>query len=107
MEQNNSYNKNEREEERKYLQQLLNNYSFLDKKKKNNKKMQYGGNNSDSIDGPNVLDGPDGGFPPIYICDSNDIDNENKNREYVKHKNAISIKKIMEKRRNITPINIV
>lgn len=48
---------------------------------------------------------PDGGFPPIFICEQSsgqDIE-ENKNREYSKHKNAISIKQIMEKRRNTTP----
>jgi len=66
------------------------------RKFKYNKK-QYGGATSSS----NI---PNGGFPPLYICDKQDKEDiENKNREYSKHKNAISIKQIMEKRRNITP----
>lgn len=49
---------------------------------------------------------PTGGFPPIYLCDDNmdnKTDSESK-REYTTHKTAISIKDIMEKRRNITPM---
>jgi hypothetical protein len=48
---------------------------------------------------------PYGGFPPIYLCDTKEIKEEEntKNREYNKHKNAISIKQIMEQRKNIKP----
>lgn len=54
---------------------------------------------------------PNGGFPPIYVCDkkkplSTNIieDEEKKKREYTTHKASVSIKSIMEKRRKITPI---
>ncbi|AYV78751.1 MAG: hypothetical protein Edafosvirus30_2 [Edafosvirus sp.] len=55
-----------------------------------------------------TINRPTGGFPPIYVCDEIDkqalIENEeNKKREYSTNKTAVSIKKIMEKRRNATP----
>jgi hypothetical protein len=53
---------------------------------------------------------PNGGFPPIYICND---DNEKSTREYAKkeikkqnyktHNTSVSIKKIMELRRNANP----
>ena len=50
---------------------------------------------------------PNGGFPPIYMCTDNDkLNNDNpdtKKREYVAPKSSVSIKSIMEKKRNITP----
>lgn len=47
---------------------------------------------------------PHGGFPPIYICDKNTKEeNITKEREYVSHKNTVSIKDIMKTRRDITP----
>ena len=44
---------------------------------------------------------PNGGFPPIFICNSRDIKkSENTgNREYATPKSAISIKDIMNRRR--------
>jgi len=51
---------------------------------------------------------PNGGFPPIVLCndakedefsDSDDI----KVRQYNSHKNAVSIKQIMDKRKEVTP----
>ena len=61
-----------------------------------------------------MKDKPNGGFPPLKICqknkDSEDINNTNillnqkkdiKKREYVKTKNTVSIKEIIEKRKNI------
>lgn len=51
---------------------------------------------------------PNGGFPPIILCDnvkeeeftdSDDI----KVRQYNSHKNAVSIKQIMDKRKEVTP----
>ena len=61
---------------------------------------QIGGNN----------DVPTGGFLPIYICDnkdkeveSNKNDDEQSKREYKTHKSAVSIKTILEKRRENTP----
>lgn len=60
---------------------------------------------SDSEDNFNIQNGgavtskPNGGFPPIYICDSREQTKENTgNREYSTHKTAISIKDIMKKR---------
>ena len=54
---------------------------------------------------------PNGGFPPIYICKEkvkklkdNLPDNEEASkREYKTHKTSVSIKKIMEQRRNVNP----
>ncbi len=48
---------------------------------------------------------PNGGFPPIYICNRVDIkkEEENKNREYSTHKTAVTIKQIMESRKLSTP----
>jgi hypothetical protein len=57
--------------------------------------MQKGGKNSSSV--------PNGGFPPIYICDSTKEQKEKStSREYNTHKTAISIHDIMKKRRNKT-----
>ena len=51
---------------------------------------------------------PSGGFPPIYLCDKDDIDVEisdetKKKREYKTHKTAVSITEIMQRRRNVQP----
>lgn len=50
---------------------------------------------------------PDGGFPPIYLCkqvkDEKINISDNKKREYETHKTSVSIKSILEKRRDITP----
>jgi len=56
---------------------------------------------------------PTGGFLPIYICDKKNIggppkngspdNNEKVKREYKTHKTAVSIKSILEKRRENTP----
>lgn len=48
---------------------------------------------------------PFGGFPPIFVCsnDSKTDNDENKNREYSTHKTSVSIKDIMQRRRNATP----
>lgn len=63
------------------------------------KNNQHGGNSNDF---------PNGGFPPIYLCDKNSIvADENKNREYSTVKTSVSIKDILSKRRDATPfINI-
>jgi len=80
--------------ERKYLNELMKNH-YLESESDYIQKTQKGG----------LKNEPYGGFPPIYLCESKEIkqEEENKNREYNKHKNAISIKQIMEKRKNITP----
>ena len=48
---------------------------------------------------------PNGGFPPIikYSKAEQLVSEKNKNREFKSNKDAISIKDIMEKRREITP----
>jgi len=62
--------------------------------------MQYGGTENDI---------PNGGFPPIYICEVKrkeetlKDDDEKTKREYTTHKTAVSIKSILEKRRKNTP----
>lgn len=58
--------------------------------------------------GQNTYNKPTGGFPPIYICPKTstgeDIkDDELRRREYSSHKSAVSIKNIMEKRRDVVP----
>lgn len=59
-----------------------------------------GGENQDIIDEPN------GGFPPIYICtkkeetSSEETEQEQK-REYKTHKQSISIKTLLAKRRKV------
>lgn len=63
---------------------------------------QHGGGENDK---------PTGGFPPIYIHDEATknqdetlfVNNDKKKREYEKNKNAVSIKDIINKRRNLTP----
>ena len=65
------------------------------------KLINKGGNSIDK------LDIPTGGFPPIYLCDEYtklEENDENKNREYSSHKSTVSIKDILSKRRNITPL---
>lgn len=56
----------------------------------------------------NVSQGPTGGFPPITLCEKGESkkalsEDEKQKREYSSHKTAVSIKDIMEKRRDITP----
>jgi hypothetical protein len=48
---------------------------------------------------------PNGGFPPIikYSKAEQIVSEKNKNREFKSNKDAVSIKDIMEKRREITP----
>lgn len=50
-------------------------------------------------------DVPTGGFPPLIICDKKEIKEEEKNkvRALETKKTAISIKEIMEERKNVTP----
>ena len=61
---------------------------------------------SKNIGGTLNIDFPNGGFPPIYLCDNITIINENesKNRQYSSHKTSVSIKDILNKRRDINPI---
>jgi hypothetical protein len=49
---------------------------------------------------------PKGGFPPIIICKKNTEQeiNELRPREYSTHKNSVSIKDIMKKRRDVVPV---
>lgn len=59
--------------------------------------------------GQNDNNKPDGGFPPIYLCDSSQIleEEQNKNREYSAPKSAVSIKDILNKRRDSTPLFVI
>ena len=53
-----------------------------------------------------INDEPNGGFPPIYICDQESQTEESKEtekREFKTHKQTISIKTIMENRRKKLP----
>lgn len=54
------------------------------------------------------LNTPTGGFPPIIICEKSKSkesisEDDKQERAYSSHKTAVSIKDIMEKRRDITP----
>lgn len=79
----------------KYLDMLMRNHSLQSES-------EY------SQTGGIVLDGsvPFGGFPPLLLCSRNtkEESNEKKNREYSTHKTAVSIKDIMQKRRNVIPL---
>jgi len=51
-------------------------------------------------------DFPTGGFPPIHLCDPTKkeiSDKDIKKREYVSHKTTVTMKEIMEKRRDVEP----
>jgi len=55
-------------------------------------------------------DFPNGGFPPIFLCDKNNQiinEEENKNREYSSRKTSVSIKDILNERRDTTPFIIL
>jgi len=61
------------------------------------KKSQDGGANNDKTM-------PTAGFPPIFICQKGDKQQEeDKNRGFATKKTAVSIKEIMEERRSNTP----
>jgi hypothetical protein len=81
--------------EKQYINNLMKNH-LLESETESSLIQKGGGEQNDM---------PFGGFPPIFICDIKEIkqEEENKNREYNTHKNALTIKQIMEKRRNATP----
>jgi len=62
-------------------------------------------NTSDSVEQYVGSNKPNGGFPPIYICKKQKDDmklsktDEKTKREYETHKTTISIKSILDKRR--------
>lgn len=78
--------------EKKYLDGLMKN-NWLNSESESEYNINQKGGNRDE---------PYGGFPPIYICDKAEIkeEKENINREYSKHNNALSIKQIMESRKD-------
>jgi hypothetical protein len=61
------------------------------------------------VGGSNDENKPNGGFPPIYICSSQEEkdgkgnEDEKVKREFKSNKTAVSIKSILEKRRDKTP----
>lgn len=65
-----------------------------------------GGSVAEDIDIP--IDIPSGGFPPLYLCSQEDLkeNQEEKSREFKIQKGSVSIKSILEKRRNVAPITI-
>ncbi|AYV75928.1 MAG: hypothetical protein Terrestrivirus3_197 [Terrestrivirus sp.] len=112
----------------KYLDMLMKNYPLMNdssdeeleyrykiKSKSNKSKSQSGGKRhayekyeSDEANKIGNGDVPYGGFPPIFLCKSGtktleETSESRKEREYSKHKTAVSIKDIMKKRRDITP----
>lgn len=75
----------------------LNSESSLDIN--NTKSLMHGGNSMHVT----------GGFPPIFLCNDSQTnydyedDTDKKTRQYTTHKNAVSIKQIIDKRKEITP----
>jgi hypothetical protein len=65
---------------------------------RSHKTVQHGGGEGDE-------DMPNGGFPPIFVCTKATVEKkeENKNREFSSKKTSLSIKDIMQKRRDATP----
>jgi len=82
----------------KYLDMLMRRYPLASESDKSEQDPQKGGFKKDGSE-------PFGGFPPIYFCSRDTAVNteENKNRQYSTHKTAVSIKDIMQKRRDIVP----
>jgi len=77
-----------------YLEDLLRKYPLGLKLRK-----QYGGSK------PDTDFVPKGGFPPIYICDvKTEEAKDTSKREYSTHKSSVSIKDILKKRRDVTPV---
>lgn len=93
--------------EKRYVTDLLKNHP-LESNSHSDSDSQHSQRSEDSIGlvlaGGSEKDLPDGCFPPIFLCGKTEtINEENKNREYSKHKNAVTIQQIMAKRRNTTP----
>lgn len=81
-----------------YLDMLMTNHPLgTDSSSDDYKTIQKGGEKATDI--------PTGGFPPIFVCSRKDIEKEEekKNREFTAKRTAVSIKNIMEKRREATP----
>ena len=65
-------------------------------------------NKLESQEGYDTGDVPFGGFPPIFLYKTDvKVEDNKKEREYSKHKTSVSIKDIMQKRRNIQPLIII
>ncbi|CAH6421506.1 Hypothetical protein KVN_LOCUS319 [uncultured virus] len=91
--------------ENNYMQYVMTNYPL-----ENDSIESFESDNSQSggRDNSDIVNEPNAGFPPIYICDKNTTElfinsAEPIKREYSTHKTSVSIKDIMEKRRNVTP----
>ena len=80
------------------FQDLFKNYSYNSESyeyPEMNKSSLIGGKQSENI--------PNGGFPPIYECETieeSSSDDNNKKREYKTHNETISIRQLLESRRN-------
>ena len=78
-------------------------FMYVDHKKtfERGKTKQHGGNQ--------VQHFPNGGFPPIYICESKEKEQkkDSKRREYKTVKGAVSIKQVMEERRKVKPFFVI
>lgn len=85
----------------RYLNMLMRNYPLHDSDSEIYIKMNYTKKQKGGI---NINDIPTGGFPPIYLCQkSNKNIIKNTEREYLSKNIALSIKEIMEKRRDVKP----
>lgn len=90
-----------------YINALMENHSLTTESEGVAKDM-VGGQSKDVPKGSAEPQGPNGGFPPITLCEKGESkkalsEDEKQKREYSSHKTAVSIKDIMEKRRDVTP----
>ena len=90
-----------------YLKNFIKNYSIDDVESST---AEIAINIKKQVGGTNDINRPTGGFPPIYECSNcinqeEDITNktDKKAREYDSHKSSVSIKTIMNKRKEIVP----
>lgn len=90
----------------RYAQELLRNYPGESDSVDSDKPHFMVGGDTQIIE----KDQPNGGFPPIYLCEKMDPplesnEDEKPKRGYSPPATTVSIKSIMEKRRKATPIS--
>ncbi len=90
-----------------YINALMENHSLTTESEGLAEDM-VGGQSKNVPKGSTEPQGPTGGFPPITLCEKGESkkalsEDEKQKRGYSSHKTAVSIKDIMEKRRDVTP----
>lgn len=85
----------------KKVEQFVGNYLIRNHHQMDDPDIMVGG----AVD-PSDLQGPNGGFPPLYKLERNPTQKDTEKqvkREYVSRKTSVNIKNIMEKRRKDAP----